>query len=160
EVEGDIHGGDRQKAHGVDKGNQTQRQGGQGKESGGGEFAGHDLPARQRIDQQWLERLALALAGGGVDGHVHRAHEQRDQYEIRQERQHDVAAWLGRGQILVRDVDWPGDFRVYAAQLQPKLAALLAVSVEVGAHPTYRVAGIAPGLVGDDFYRRRPAGLP
>src|SRR5690625_1045655 len=49
---------------------------------------------------------------------------------------------------------------MHAAQLQPGLADLLAVAVEVGAHAADGGVGVAARQIGDDFQRRRSAAVP
>jgi hypothetical protein len=75
-----------------------------------------ERPALGRVHQQRLERAALALAGGGVEGGVERAVEHRHHHEVRQHAGDAGRARLRAGEVAVLDLHRLEQLRRDAAQ--------------------------------------------
>ena len=84
-------------------------------ESGRGQpLPGGDGRPRRRVDQQRLQRAALALARGGVGGDLHPAGERRQHDEQRDEVEDDGGALLGARDLHLLHPERRDDRRAHA----------------------------------------------
>jgi hypothetical protein len=130
---------------------QEERRGQEGRQQGEGEdgqeLAHDERAARHRVEQQRLQRLALALAGGRVHGQVEAAIEDGRHHHHRQQVEHEAVVAAGRARRGADPFDRHGvaDGRADAAGQQAQAADLVAVLADerLGA-----VGGEAAALVG------------